>query len=62
MDAIFPLNIVLFVDAPCHPERSEGSRQRAEEILRCAHNDRVDGQDSLFSIRLLFGAKKTRKL
>jgi hypothetical protein len=26
---------------PCHPERSEGSRQHAEEeILRCAQNDR----------------------
>jgi signal transduction histidine kinase len=25
---------------PCHPERSEGSQQHAEEILRCAQNDR----------------------
>jgi radical SAM superfamily enzyme YgiQ (UPF0313 family) len=25
---------------PCHPERSEGSGQQAEEILRCAQNDK----------------------
>jgi hypothetical protein len=24
----------------CHPERSEGSREPAEEILRCAQDDR----------------------
>jgi hypothetical protein len=28
----------------CHPERSEGSRQRAEEILRFAQNDKGDGR------------------
>jgi hypothetical protein len=38
---ITPLSISPHPD--CHPERSEGSRQRAEEILRFAQNDKGRG-------------------
>jgi hypothetical protein len=37
----------------CHPERSEGSREPAEEILRCAQDDRPYLQMSVNNVRVL---------